>query len=76
MNEQLYIFIDKTGHCFEDFQSLKVNDECHSHYNDCVGAMLRGGEKFTVGDMLAFKDDLVNAGFEWGTDFYVRKVNA
>ena len=74
-NEQYYLFVDKTGHCFEDFQSMKVNDDCHAHYNDFVGALLRGGIKFTVGDMMAFRDDLIEAGFKWGVDFYVKKVD-
>jgi len=78
MDEQLYIFVDKTGHCFEDFQTMKVDDECHAQYNDYVGALLRAshhGEKtFIVGDMLAFRDDLINAGFKWGKDFYAKKV--
>ena len=73
MEEQLYIFVDKTGHCFEDFQD-KGTSEGEKDYNDMIGAMLRGGKEFSVGDMLAFRDDLTTAGFEWGKDFYVRKV--
>ena len=73
MEEQLYIFVDKTGRCFEDFQD-RGDDEGARKYYDHVGAWLRGGKKFTVGDMLAFRDELVAAGFEWGKDFYVRKV--
>jgi len=75
MDEQLYVFVDKTGHCFEDFQTMKVADECHARYNDLLGAWLRGGKEFTVGDMLALRDDLTNAGFRWGTDFFVKKVD-
>jgi len=74
-DEQLYIFVDKTGHCFEDFQN-KGSNEGERRYNDVVGAMMRGGRKFTVGDMLAFRDDLTDAGFEWGKDFYIRKVES
>lgn len=92
MDEQLYIFVDKTGHCFKDFQTstrTKPQDEIDKIvdkalgdtsdngercYRDRVGAMMRGGCEFTVGDMLAFRDDLTNAGFEWGKDFYVKKV--
>ena len=91
-DEQLYIFVDKTGRCFEDFQTSsdtapkdeidkiiakEVGDEVNDgekFYRDRVGAMMRGGEQFSVGDMLAFRDDLTEAGFEWGKDFYVRKV--
>jgi hypothetical protein len=69
MGEQEYQFIDKTGHCFEDFQ----DKDDGSGYNDRVGAMMRGGCKFGVGDMLVFKDELIQAGFKWGIDFYVKK---
>lgn len=72
-DEQKYIFVDKTGHCFEDFQGKGDNDAA-KNYNDLVGAWLRGGKEFTVGDMMAFRDDLIAAGFEWGKDFYVKKV--
>lgn len=92
MDEQKYIFIDKTGHCFEDFQTStrekppdeidkivdeslgSITNEGERNYRDRVGAMMRGGCEFTVGDMLAFRDDLTDAGFEWGKDFYVKKV--
>jgi len=73
MEEQLYIFVDKTGHCFEDFQD-KGSSAGEDRYNDMVGAILRGGKKFSVGDMLVFRDDLTAAGFEWDKDFYVKKV--
>lgn len=75
--EQLYIFIDKTGHCFEDFQSStktksdefdkffpKPDNDGEQRYRGMVGTMLRAGEHFSVGDMFAFRDDLTNAGFE------------
>lgn len=73
--EQHYLFVDKTGHCFGDFQSMKVDNDCQGSYNDLIGAWLRGGRKFTVGDMMCFRDDLTNAGFKWGVDFYVKKVD-
>lgn len=71
--EQLYVFVDKTGRCFEDFQA-KGFDELTRRYNDRVGAMLKGGEKFTVRDMFAYRDDLLNAGFEVGKDFDTKKA--
>lgn len=92
MDEQLYIFVDKSGHCFEDFQTgrraapkdeldkiidKEVGDKANDgeqRYRDIVGAMLRAGREFSVGDMFAFRDDLTDAGFEWGIDFYVKKV--
>ena len=70
IDEQLYIFVDKSGHCFEDFQ----DKDDGSGYNDRIGAMMRAGCKFSVGDMLVFRDELKDAGFEWGTDFYIKKV--
>ena len=73
MEEQLYIFVDKSGHCFEDFQSSADGEKGEEDYRDVIGAWLRGGRKFTVGDMLCFRDDLTDAGFEWGKDFYVKK---
>ena len=75
MDEQYYLFVDKTGHCFEDFQSMKVDSKRQGRYNDYVGALFRKGRKFTVGDMMAFRDDLTQAGFRWGIDFYVKKVD-
>ncbi len=92
-NEQYYLFVDKTGHCFEDFQTSTrtepqdeidkivgkalggTSDNGERYYRDRVGAMMRGGCKFIVGDMLAFRDDLTQAGFRWGVDFFVRKVD-
>ena len=74
-DEQLYIFIDKSGHCFEDFQNMGDENNGERRYNDFVGAIMRDGKKFTVGDMLCFRDDLTNAGFKWGIDFYVRKID-
>ena len=75
IKEQYYLFVDKTGHCFEDFQDMKVANDSHGRYNDTVGAWLRSGRQFTVGDMLAFRDDLTDAGFKWGVDFFVKKVD-
>ena len=67
--EQLYIFVDKSGHCFEDFQ----DKDDGSGYNNLLGAWLRGRKMFTVGDMLVFKQELIEAGFHWGKDFYIKK---
>ena len=79
MSEQMYKFIDKTGHCFEDFQDLgNPEDEGDIRYHDNIGAMLRasnnGEHDFSVGDMLVFRDELQEAGYEWGKDFFVKKV--
>lgn len=73
-DEQYYLFVDKTGSCFESFQEMG-DSECERGYNDLVGAWLRAGQKFTVGDMLCFRDELADAGFKWGIDFFVKKVD-
>jgi len=84
-DEPKYVFVDKTGRCFEDFQATKNCSECFNNhecddcflraYNDAVGAMMRVGKNFGVGDMMVFKQDLLDAGFVWGKDFYVRKID-
>ena len=86
MADQLYRFIDKSGKCFEAFQHIgevEYTEDGKPYgervYNDHVGAMLRAshhdGRTFIVGDMMVFKNDLIEAGFEYGKDFYVIKVN-
>ena len=74
MDEQLYIFVDKSGHCFDDF--AKVEDS--TDYHRFIAALLKssndGEHTFTVGDMMCFRDELKEDGFEWGVDFYVKKV--
>lgn len=74
-DEQYYLFVDKTGLCFETFQKMGNEENGERIYNDHVGAMMRSGRKFIVGDMMCFRDDLVDAGFKWGVDFYVKKVD-
>lgn len=74
-NEQYYLFMDKTGHCFEDFQKMGNEEDGERVYHDFVGALMRSGHKFTVGDMLCFRDDLTQTGFKWEIDFYVKKVD-
>lgn len=72
--EQLYQFIDKSGHCFKDYQNLEDDTD----YHNIVGALLRasndGDKTFTVGDMMCFRDELQEADFKWGVDFYIKKV--
>lgn len=81
--DQLYVFVDESGHCFEDFQlsagtglgiDSDIGNDGERRYRDHIGAMMRGGRKFIVGDMMCFKQDLIDAGFVLGKDFYVRKV--
>ncbi len=75
-DEQMYRFVDKTN-CFEKFQGIG-EDEADKSYHDWVGAMLRasnnGEHDFSGGDAMAFRDELTDAGFEWGKDFYMRKI--
>ena len=74
-DEQYYLFVDKTGHCFADFQKKGNAENGQRDYNALVGAWMACGRKFCVGDMLAFRDDLTAEGFKWGIDFYVKKVD-
>ncbi len=75
LDEQYYLFVDKTGRCFEAFQKTGNLNNGEIDYNDYVGALMRSGREFTVGDMMCFRDDLTDAGFRWGIDFYVKKVD-
>lgn len=83
MEEQKYKFVDMTGRCFKSFQGIGdiVDGEPSSdrRYHDMIGAMLRASNNdehpFCVGDMMVFKGELIEAGFEWGVDFYVKKIN-
>jgi len=67
--EQYYQFIDKSGTCFDDFAAIKDDTD----YHRMVASRLSVGE-FSVGDMLVFRDELQAGGFEWGSDFFVRKI--
>ena len=74
MDNGLYVFVDITGHCFEDFEnSGNKNDPAQASFH-CVGAMLRNGCEFGIDNMLAFGDELVRTGFVEGTDFYVKRL--
>ena len=78
MNDDImYRFRDVTGKCFESFQKIG-EDKIDKRYHDHVGALLRashyGEHDFTVGDMMVFKEELIEAGFKWGRDFYVKKI--
>lgn len=77
MDEYRYRFLDVTGQCFESYQEMG-EDDMDKRYHDHVGALLRashhGKHDFCVGDMMLFKEELVNAGFQWGRDFYVKKI--
>lgn len=72
IKEQLYQFVDKSG-CFERFQN-SGNNIGKQNYRNVIGVWLKKDKNFTVGDMLAIRDDLENAGFKWGIDFYVKKI--
>ncbi len=77
-DEQMYRFVDKSN-CFVKFQDIGEN-EADKRYHDHVGALLRasnnGEHDFSVGDAMVFRDELEDAGFEWGKDFYLKKVKA
>lgn len=69
-DEQLYCFVDKSGSCFEDFSKVKDSTDYHRR----IAHLFRNNQKFSVGDMLCFRDDLTEANFVWGRDFYIIKV--
>ena len=69
---QQYKFVDKTGHCLDDFVENETNG---SGYNARVADLLLD-KTVEVGDMLAFRDDFVDAGFTWGIDFCFKKEGA
>ncbi len=68
--EQLYMFVDKTGYCWDHFAKIKDDTPYHRH----VAMMFRKNRYFSVGDMLAFRNVLQTDGFLWGKDFYAKKV--
>ena len=74
MDEQLYKFIDSSGKCFDEY--AKIEDP--TDYHVLVALMLKnsqeGKKTFGVGDMLCFRDELQDAGFKWGTDFFIKKI--
>ena len=67
--EQMYQFMDKSGTCFDDFAAIKDDDGSH-----VTTAAMLSMDEFSAGDMLAFRDELQADGFEWGVDFYVKKI--
>lgn len=67
--EQMYQFVDRSGTCFDDFADIRDDTD----YHRMVASMLSTRE-FSVGDMLTFRDELQQDGFEWGKDFYVKKI--
>ena len=74
MPETRYHFIDKTGHCFDDYAAMPDDTTWHKQIAGLLFATHEKKHSFSVGDMLAFRDDLTNDGFVWGVDFYVIKA--
>ena len=68
MPESRYIFYDKTGKCFDKFAKI---DDYHSFI---VRAFLKPHKSMSVGDMMCFRDGLIQAGFKWDKDFYITRV--
>lgn len=71
---QQYKFVDKTGRCFQAFAEIEDTTEYHRHVAGLLMATNNDEKTFEVGDMCVFRDELKEAGFEWGKDFYVKKV--
>lgn len=74
MEEQLYEFVDKSGHCFDDFADIEDDTDYHKSVAALLRASDAGNRTFWVGDMFCFRDELQEAGFVWGKDFYAKKV--
>jgi len=39
-----------------------------------IGRWAEKGKSMEVGDAMLARDELIEAGFEWGIDFYLKKV--
>jgi len=63
MSEQKYKFVDVTGKCFGSFARIEDSTD----YHKMVAVLLMHNE-FGVGDMLSFRDDLIEDGFVWGKE--------
>jgi len=73
-DEQMYRFIDNSGHCFDDFAKIEDSTEYHKLVADLLKESHMGDKTFSVGDMLCFRDELLEDGFKWSVDFYIMKV--
>ncbi len=71
---QQYQFVDKTGTCFKAFSEVEDDTDYHRHVAGLLMWSNTGEHTFEVGDMCVFRDELIEAGFVWGKDFYVKKV--
>ena len=71
---QQYRFVDKTGQCFEAFSNIEDDTDYHKLIACMLMASSEGEKTFEVGDMMCFRDELQDAGFKWGIDFYAKKV--
>lgn len=67
---QQYRFVDESGCCLTNFVDKAAEDDIA--YNKRVASLLRR-RTVEVSDMCCFRDDLQNAGFVWGMDFYFKK---
>lgn len=65
-----YVFVDSSGHCFDDLAAKDTGDG----YLRLLAHWFKKSKKLSGGDMMAFRDELYELGFKWGEDFYVRKV--
>lgn len=67
MQEQKYKIIILNQTCFD------ILDNIYGPKNLLTFSIKRF-HSFTVGDMLAIRDDLTDHGMMWGQDFYASKV--
>jgi len=69
LSEQKYKFVDVTGKCFDSFAQIEDTTDYHK-----VLAVSLLHNEFVAGDMISFRNDLIEDGFVCGEDFYIRKI--
>lgn len=66
----LYV-IDKSGKCVEHYRKKPADDVWAKIVIGCI----TDKKSFAQGDALIVRDELQEAGLEWGKDFYLKKVS-
>jgi len=61
--EQMYLIVCKSSKALEFLKEEEL----------IIGLWAEKGKPMTIGDAMVAKDELQEAGFEWGKDFYLKK---
>jgi len=72
-SKQLYIFVDKTGRCFDALER-KMQKQSQGYFFGVIVQWLKNGKHFSEVGKQACIEALVDRGFVYSKDFYVRKV--